>query len=42
MTDDRDEVHRDFQESVNMAPSELETSRGRYSLMNWGYDPLRS
>jgi hypothetical protein len=51
--DERSEIRREFREAVNMAPAEIERwlgreeskdvrhSRWRYSLMNWGHDPLR-
>ena len=49
-TDDHDAIRREFDQAVNMTATELErwleteqsrTSRWRYSLMNWGHDPLK-
>jgi len=34
-------VHRHLKQGGPADPDEVETSRWRYSLMNWGHDPLR-
>ena len=51
--DKKDEVYSGFYDCVNMQPKELEEwldtedsesvgdSDWRYSLMNWGHDPLK-
>ena len=45
-SDDRDTIRREFREAVQRhlaqqpAEEDVGTSRWRYSLMNWGHDPL--
>jgi hypothetical protein len=50
VAESQDDVRRDFDDVVNMTPKELEHwrpkddkehSKWRYSLMNWGHDPLK-